>query len=126
MSLPQFGDFLQLRRELCELTRPPQGLHRAELLVRCLARPDEVGVVGVREPVRTRPCPRHDRTLLEHQHGLTRTGESKYVRDRLESLRVGHGVALAVEDGQTPSFVGRDPSEESRSIAAGAANLQVW
>src|SRR5690242_5370987 len=47
----QERDFAQWLRQRVEPTCSPETAHRADLLVRGAARADEVGMIGVREPV---------------------------------------------------------------------------
>jgi hypothetical protein len=51
VSLPELGDFLQSRRQPRQFTTPTQSLDGLQLIVCRPARPDEVGVVGIRQAI---------------------------------------------------------------------------
>ncbi len=94
--------------------------------MRGTARADEVGVVGVGEPVCARSSIGHDGALFEEQDRLARAGEGEDVGDRLESFGVGDCVPAAVEDAESHSLFGSDPREKLGSVGAGAADLEMW
>ncbi len=107
----ELGDLAQLG---CELVEAPVGLepaNRPELLLGGAARADDVGVVRVREPVRTRARRGDDRALLEAQRSLVRAEEGEELRDRVGRLRVRDSVAPAVVHGELEPFGGRERSE---------------
>jgi hypothetical protein len=60
--------------------------------VRGTPRAHEVGVIGVREPVRARLCVPHDNALLEGEHRVAGARGGERVADRLGALRVRVGV----------------------------------
>ena len=76
-----------------------QPLDRGELTARRAARPDEVRVVGVREPVRARS--RVSATTARSSSASTVSAapiEREQRLDRLPALRVGDGMARALDD----------------------------
>ena len=102
-------------RELAQVVRQRldvEPAHRLELRMRGAARPHEVRVVGVREPVRVGARRRHDGALLEHEHDLGRARGDEGVRDRLRPLRVGDRVPRALEHVQLRARPRGDRGEE--------------
>jgi hypothetical protein len=125
VSLSELGDLLKSRWELGQLAASAKSLDCSELVVRGAARPDQVRVVGVRQAI----CPwargRHDGALFEEQDGAAGAGKRECVGDRLDSLRVGDGVASAVEDAKAHSFLIGDAREEFGAVDLGAADLEM-
>jgi hypothetical protein len=125
MPFAKLRDFLEAVWQLRKLAAPPQTLDRAELIVRGPAGADEVGVVGVGQPVRAGSGCGHHRPLFEEKYRLARTGECEHVRNRLHSLRVSDGVTATVEDAETRTLLVGDPREECRAVRARAPDLEV-
>ena len=98
---------------------------RAELSMRRAARPDEVRVIRVGEPVRACPCRRHDCRLLKGQHRIARAGGDEEIRDRFRSLCVRDGVPAPVEDGEPRSLSRGNLGDELCSAERGGAELEM-
>lgn len=125
MALAQLADLLQLRRELDERAAAAELPDRAQLLVCGAARPNEVGMVGVRKPVGTGARRRHHRPFLEHEHGAPGAGECKHALDRVGPLGVRNRVASAVGDAQENTFFNRETGEEVGPFRLGAPDFEV-
>jgi hypothetical protein len=125
MARSKLRDLLQSKRELLELTAPTQARHCKQLFVCGTAGPDEVGMVSVREAIGAGARCGNDRTLLEEEHCLRRTGEHEDIGNRFQSLRVCHSVASAVEHAQLDTFLTRYACEELGPFGSGGAYFQV-
>ena len=62
------------------------------------ALPYEIGMVGVRQPVRIGSETGDERALLERQHRLRRPGDGEIGLDRVPALRIGGRMRIAVDD----------------------------
>jgi hypothetical protein len=88
MRKPQFGELLERRRQSRQRTSPLQAAQRPKLSAGGPARADEVRVVGVREPVRTRLRRPDDAALREREDGAGRARGRQQLSDRLRALGV--------------------------------------
>lgn len=126
MTFAQLGDFLQAFGQFRELAALPEPLDSPELIVCRPTGPYEVGMVGVRKPVRAGTgCGDHG-SFLEQEHRLVRTGEGQQVCDRLHSLRIGDDVPAAVEDAEMRALFCCDAREKRGAVRARASDLEVW
>jgi hypothetical protein len=125
VSLPQLGYFLKSRRELRQLAAPAKSLYGSQLVVCGTARPDEIRVVGIRQPVCARARGRHDRALFEEQDRAAGARKRECVGDGLDSLRVGDGMPSTIEDAEAHSFVAGDSREEVGTVDPCAADLEM-
>ena len=125
MSLAQFRDLLQAGGQLRELSRATEALDRAQLVVGCAARANEVGVVGVGESVRPRTRRGHDGALLEQEHRSIRTGEREDVGDRFQAFRIGNGMPTAIVHREPGTLLGRNSSEEVSTFWLCTPDLEV-
>ena len=125
MTLTQLADLLQATRQLRELSRPAQTRDCAQLLVRCTARPHEIGVICVCEPVRTGAGRRHDGAFFEHEDRSSGARQCEHACDRIDALGVRDGMATAVDDMEVDLFLRRDSREELRALRLRAAELEV-
>ena len=82
-------------------------------------------MVGVRKPVRVGAQPGHDRPLLEREHRVPRAGRDQQRLDLLRPLRVGNGVAPAVEHAQLRPTRCGEPGEEVGARERGGPELEV-
>ena len=89
-----------------------------ELAARRTALADEVGVIGVREPVRLGPQAGDERLLLHDENDLGRRRRRRGSLDRLAALRVGGGVRRA---GRRPRR--RAPRRRTRRADEGCAGV---
>jgi hypothetical protein len=122
---PELCDFLQLGRELGKPSAATKGFDGPELFVRCAARADEVGVVGVGETVGASSSTGHDGALFEEQDRFACSGEGEDVGDRFEPFGVRDCVPPAVEDAESHSLFSGDAREELGAAGACAADLEM-
>jgi hypothetical protein len=111
MSQPQVGDVREARGKVAEDAGVGEAAHGDDLLVRRSSRPDEVGLVRVRETVRAAARRSDNGVLVERQDGVARAGFGEHVRDRVRALRVGDRVPPPVEHGER-----REGGEELRAL----------
>ena len=102
-----------------------ETVQRLELRVRGAARPHQVGVVGVREPVGVGARRGEHGLLLEREHEVDGAGRHQDVGDRLGSLGVGGRVRAPLLDAELGAEAGRERGEEARSVGLGGADLEV-
>lgn len=126
MSFAQLRDLLKARRQLRELPTPAQLLDGAQLIVGCAARSYEVRMICIRQPIRASARRRHNRPLLEEQHGLVCARQREYIGNRLQALRVHDGVTPAVEYSKSHAFVRSQPRQELGALRFSRANLEMW
>ena len=113
---PEAGDLVQTFGQPLELARRLQGAQRLELFLRRAARPDQVCVIGVGEPVRLGARGRDHGALLEGEHGVARTGRVEHRLDRVQPLGVRDGVPPPVAHAETGAVGGSDATEEVRAL----------
>ena len=97
MAEPELRYLTELRRQFPQRPSPLQALDRPDLSLRRATRPDEVRVIGVRQPVGPRLRRSHHALLLEGEHGVARTRRGERVRDRPQPFGVGDRVPAALE-----------------------------
>ena len=125
MSLPELGDLLESRGQPRQFAAATQSLDGFQLVVCGSARTDQVRVVGVRQAIGPRARGRHDRALLEEQHGSARAGKGECVRNRFDSFGVRDGMPPPVENGEAYAFLVRDAREEFGAFDSRATDLEV-
>ena len=124
MRKAELGDFTAARPASARALAPksPCGL---ELLPGRAARPDEVRVIGVCEPVRTRLRGADDTSLREGQHGARGARRRQHFRDRLGAFRIGERMARALLDAELDLLGGRDLGDELRAAPLPRAELEM-
>ena len=125
MAEPELGSLAESVREAVEVVAGTESLDRFELAPRRAARAHEVRVVCVREPVRPRARLRHDRTLLEREHGLGCSHEREQRLDRLPALRIGDRMRLAIGERELRALRMGQTSEQRRGLERSRAQLDV-
>ena len=125
MAQPKLRNLPQFRRELVETAAALEALHRTDLHLRGAAGPDEVRVIRVRQPVRSRLRGAHDLALLERDHRVARARSRKHISDRAHPFRVRHRMPPPVEDAELSSGSPRDRGDELRTLPGRAPNLEV-
>lgn len=118
MCEPELRQLLEPLREPCQGAAPLEAAKRPQLGPGRAARAHEIGVICVREPVRTRLRRADDGALREREDraGGTRRGEQ--LGDRSGPLGVGERVIGALLDGEVDPFGMREAGQE---LCAGTA-----
>jgi hypothetical protein len=93
--------------------------------MRCARRADEIRVVRVGEAVRARFRRADDGAFLQQEDRVARSGRREEVGDRLGALRIGDGVAPAVEDAQAQPVATCELDEKLGAGEPGRTNLEV-
>src|SRR5437867_2143681 len=125
VSEAQLGDLAKAGRQGPETAfalEPADGL---ELRVRCPAGALEVGVIGVREPVRLRARGRDDRVLLERERRVARSGKGKRLGDRIGALEIGRPETTALAQMEVDSLLARDPRQKLAAVMVRRPELEL-
>ena len=125
VPLAELSDLPQLRGQLPELAGAPEPLDRAQLLVRGATGADEVGVVGVREPIGTGASRGQHGAFLEGQYRAPGSGEREHSFDRVGALRVRDRVAAPIGDAEVDSLLGCEARHELGAFRLGATKLEM-
>lgn len=125
MPLPELTDFLQPRRQVCEIAGSTQSLDCAQLLMCGAARSHEIRMVSIREPVGPRPRRGHHSALLEQDDRAPGTRERKHTGDRLHPLGVGNRVPPALGNTELHALGRGDAGDELRPFWLGASQLEM-
>jgi hypothetical protein len=122
---PEAGHLPELGCQLAQPSLALQAADRAQLDVGSAARAHDVGVVGVREAVRTGPRRRDDSLLAEAQRRLLRAEEGEQLPHGLGALGVGKGVMAALVHRHGKAILLRKLGQEGRRVRRGGAQLEV-
>ena len=96
-----------------------------ELLLGREHRPLDVGLVGVRQPVRVGARRGDDGVLVETERGLARTGDGEQIGDRLDAPGVRDGVAATLGDRERDLLACGDLRQDARAVDSARAQLEL-
>src|SRR5918999_2099117 len=93
-------DLAELRRQIVETPSPLEPAHGLDLGLRRTARADEVGVVGVRQPVRARLRCTDDGSLLKRQGRVAPARGGERSGDRVDTLPIRDAMPATLLHGE--------------------------
>ena len=121
----ELGGTLQRRGQVLERPAVEQRARGLELRARRTALPDEICVIGVREPVRVGAQPCDEGAFLEREHGLRCPRDREERLDRVPALRVGSRVRVAVDHAHANAGGRRDAADERRACVQRRPHLEM-
>ena len=114
MPQPKRRRLAEVVGEPLEHALRPEASRGLELELGGTARPDEVRVVRIRQPIRLRARLRDHRSLFEREHGVGGAGEREQRLDRIPALGIGSSVARALHHAERDVEISCDLPEERR------------
>jgi hypothetical protein len=125
MAQAEIGDLAQRRGQGVETPVGAEPPDSPELLVSGTAGTDEVGLVGVRQPVGVCPGGAEDSVLVDEEGRVARPGERQRLGDRVCAFREGEGVPPPVAGAEDDVVERGQADEQFGSFDRGAADLEV-